>query len=77
MEWFGPKANDRVQGSPIKGIVKMEKEIKTSTGFIFKDIGDKDNYAIFHEKEQSGNKLLGWISRKTVEYEVAKNGKKD
>lgn len=40
--------------------------------FIFKDVGDKLNYAIYHEDVENGEKLLGWIRKYCVEH--MKNG---
>jgi hypothetical protein len=35
-------------------------------GFIFKEVGDKLNYAIYH-KQDNGKKLLGWIRKYCVD----------
>lgn len=51
----------------------MNKEIRISTGFILRDVNDRDNYGIFHDNEQEGKKLLGWISKKVVIYEMEKS----
>ena len=36
-------------------------------GFIFKDVKDKLNYAIFHKDVENGEKLLGWIRKYCVD----------
>ena len=40
------------------------------TGFIYKDVGDKKNYAIFHKDE--GDKQLGWIDKPNVQHMIDK-----
>ena len=39
-------------------------------GFIFRDLGAKLDYGIFHKDVESGEKLLGWIRKYLVEREL-------
>ena len=35
--------------------------------YIFKEVGDKLNYAIYHSDVKDGKKLLGWIRKSSVD----------
>ena len=45
------------------------------TGFIYKDVGDKKNYGVFHKKE-ADDKQLGWIPKTNVQYMMEKETSK-
>ena len=45
------------------------------TGFIYKDVEDKQNYGIFHR--DTGDKQHGWISKNVVKDMIDKNPKED
>jgi len=51
-----------------------EKIVHTNkNGFIFKDVGNKLDYGIFHSSINGGKKLLGWIRKFCIKYQLDKN----
>lgn len=38
-------------------------------GFIFRDVGNKTDYGVFHKKVDSGRQLVCWMSKKCVKSE--------
>lgn len=47
----------------------MDKIIREDpNGFIYKDVKDKKNYAMYHKDFENGKKLLGWIMKACVKH---------
>jgi hypothetical protein len=42
-------------------------------GFIFRDVGAKLDYAVFHKDVEAGEKVLGWIRKYVVDREAERN----
>lgn len=48
------------------------KDLKT--GFIYKDVGDKQNYGIFH-RDMAEDRQLGWMNKANVNHLLEKTKK--
>lgn len=44
-------------------------------GFIFRDVGSKTNYGVFHKDRDNGETLVCWMSKPNVKPEDLEEGK--
>lgn len=44
-------------------------------GFLFRDVGKKTNYGVFHKKVNDGKTLVCWMDKRCVKKEDLEEGK--